>query len=70
MSQKSQPEAKIEPTLEQCPHAVGHRWETVDTHIKGRGSLQTYMVEQCDLCDSLRINHDVEVVGELGSPKQ
>lgn len=51
--------------ISECLQATGHRWETIEIEIAGRGSLTTYAIEQCDLCDGVRINHDVELLGEV-----
>jgi hypothetical protein len=49
-----------------CSYAAGHKWETVDVAVKGRGSGTTYVVMQCSLCLDLMIDHDPEVVAEVG----
>lgn len=49
-----------------CSYAAGHKGETVDVAVKGRGSGTTYVVMQCSLCRDLMIDYDPEVVAEVG----
>jgi NAD-dependent SIR2 family protein deacetylase len=41
------------------------RCETADVAREGRVHLNTFVVERCDRCGDLRIDHDIEVVGEV-----
>lgn len=58
-----------------CPGALsgepfdgdGHSWRIIDARIEGRGSMSTYTVEQCTRCKHLRLDHDVEVIEEVGT---
>jgi len=52
--------------IPECPHVTGHKWETVGVEIEGRGSFQTCTIEQCSLCDGLRLNFEPELLGEVG----
>lgn len=52
--------------MEDCAFPIGHSWETVDVRIKGHGSLETCVVEQCVYCDNLRLNYEPEVLGVAG----
>ena len=49
-----------------CLYVVGHSWETVDVAVKGRGSGTTYVIMQCSVCSDLMIDHDPEVIAEVG----
>lgn len=49
-----------------CSHKSGHKWETVRADIEGRGSGSTYTVMQCSLCRNLLIDHEPEVIAEVG----
>jgi len=49
-----------------CSYAAGHKWETIDVAVEGRGSGTTYVVMQCSLCRDLMLDHEPEVIAELG----
>lgn len=49
-----------------CSHVSGHKWETVDVAIEGRGSGTTYVVMECSLCRDLLVDHEPEVIAEVG----
>jgi len=46
--------------------SCSHRWETADVALEGRGHVNTYVVERCDRCGDLRIDHDIEVIAVVG----
>lgn len=54
--------------MSECPiHKAGHHdWYTLEARIEGRDSSETYVVEQCQLCNDLRLNFAPEVVEEVG----
>ena len=49
-----------------CSHGSGHKWETVDVAIEGRGSGTTYVVMECSLCKDLLLEHGRKVIAEVG----
>lgn len=52
--------------LHTCAGGSRHNWDTKDVRVKGFGSMGTYTVEQCSVCENIRVNHGPELLGEVG----